>query len=103
MATNKSKNFQDMLEEWFTKLPPIPKGGREGIVKITPWIALIFGILGILLGLSGLGLFTAFSPLIGLTSGIAGASNLWFGAVLGIVASALLLAGYPGTKNHKIQ
>lgn len=92
-----------MLEDWFMKLPPLPKGAKEVLVNITPWIALIFGILGVLAGLAGLGILTAFSPLIGLSSGLAGATNGLIGAVLGIVSSGLLLAGYPGTKNHKLQ
>lgn len=102
MAAKKA-DYMAMMEEWFMKLPPIPKGGREAIVKITPWIALIFGILGILGGLAGLGILTAFSPFLFLSSGLSGAAGSLVGAVLGVVSSVLLLAAYPGTKNRKMQ
>lgn len=98
-----SSNYMVMMEDWFMKLPPLPKGGREAIVRITPWVALIFGILGVMAGLAGLGILTAFSPFLFLSSGISGAAGSLLGAVLGVVSSVLLLAAYPGTKSHKMQ
>lgn len=39
------------LEGWlapiFAKFPHIPMGGRQTLVQIVPWLALIFGVLGI--------------------------------------------------------
>jgi hypothetical protein len=102
--SSKSVNdYMEMMEEWFMKLPALPKNAREGLVNVTPWVALVFGVLGVLASLAGLGLLTAFSPLIALSSGLAGAAGSVVGAVLGLVSSALLLAAFPGTKVHKMQ
>jgi hypothetical protein len=86
----KSTNYMDMMEGWFSKLPPLPKGGKEGIVTVTPWISLIFGILGILASLGGLGLLTAFSPLLLMGGGVNGAFGSLLVAVLGLIARVLL-------------
>jgi len=91
------------MEEWFLKLPPLPKNAKQVLVKITPWIALIFGILGILAGLAGFGLLAAFSPLIAMGSGLNGAAGSLASAFLALIASILLLLGFPGTKNQKMQ
>ena len=99
----KSQNWEAMMEEWFLKLPPLPKNAREALVKITPWIALIFGILGILAGLAGFGLLAAFSPFIAMGSGLNGAAGSLVSAFLALVASVFLLLGFPGTKNKKMQ
>lgn len=103
MAKSTKTNYMDMMEDWFMKLPPLPKGGKEGIVTVTPWICLIFGILGVLASLGGLGLLTAFSPLILMGGGLNGAFGSILAAVLGLIASILLLAAFPGTKAHKMK
>src|SRR5260221_431274 len=97
----KNNDWMGMMEEWFGKLPSLPKGGREAIVTITPWIALIFGVLGVLAGLAGLGLLTALSPFAAMGGGIGTTTWSWASALVGIVASALLLASFPGTKARK--
>jgi len=89
------------VEEWFMKLPSLPKGGREAIVNITPWLALIFGILGVLAGLAGVGLLTALSPFMYLGGGRPAGAIL--SSILGLIGSALLLAAFPGTKSRKMQ
>ena len=38
------------LSSLFKDLPPLPAVGKENIVKIMPWIALIFGVLQVLAG-----------------------------------------------------
>lgn len=102
MPTKSSKDWTSMMEDWFMKLPAIPKGGKDAIVAITPWIALIFGILGIVAGLAGFGILTALSPFVALSSGLAGAGGSIIGALLGLIASVLLLMGFPGTKARKM-
>lgn len=97
------KDYMGQVEDWFMKLPALPKNGREAIVGITPWIALIFGILGVLAGLAGVGLLTAFSPFLFLGSGFNGATGSILTALLALIASALLLAAFPGTKARKMQ
>ena len=97
----KSQDWEAMVEEWFLKLPPLSKNARQAIVNITPWIALIFGILGILGTLAGFGILTIFSPLIVMGSGFNTAAGSLVGVALGLVAAILLLVAYPGTKARK--
>lgn len=105
MATKKSAKVQDwqqMMEEWFMKLPALPKNARETLVKITPWIALIFGILGILGSLAGMGILGILSPFMLLGGGYtAGRSLIAVG--ISLVSSVLLLMAYSGTKANKMQ
>ena len=109
MATKKSnsvKSVEDwmaMMEEWFSKLPSIPVNGKQTIVGITPWIALIFGVLGVAGGLAGLGLLTAFSPFMALSNGFGGAAGSLISSALSLAAAVLLLVAFPGTKAHKMQ
>ncbi len=91
-----------MMEDWFLKLPPLPKNAREWLVKATPWIALIFGILGVLTGLAAIGVLTAFTPLIAMGGGFANAGGSLFSLVISLAASVLLLLAFPGTKAKKI-
>lgn len=91
------------MEGFFKKAPAIPANGREALVKITPWLALIFGILGILGALGGIGLLTAFAPL-AILSGAEGAASYGGGVIaawIWLAASVLLLAAFPGTKARK--
>lgn len=78
------EQYIKMMEKWFAKLPPLPKNVTDIIVKFAPWLALIFGILGIL-G-SGFGV---------VTGGI-------FGPVLALVGSVLMLMAYPGLRDRKM-
>ena len=102
---NLSKNgLVGTLEDLFKKAPALPAGGREGIVKITPWLALIFGVLGILGGISAVGIFTAFSPL-AMYSGAYGMASYGSGVIaawIWLTSSVLLLLAYPGTKSRKM-
>ncbi len=103
MAKKTAVNWEEMMETWFLKLPALPKNARQTLVNITPWIALIFGILGVLAGLAGFGILTAFSPLIAMGSGFNGAAITLVSAVLSLIASILLLLAFPGTKKRKMQ
>lgn len=100
MAAKKT-DYMAQIEAWFMKLPALPKGGRDAIVTITPWLALIFGILGVLVGLAGVGLLTALSPVVFVGGGHPIGAIL--GSILGLIGSALLLAAFPGTKARKMQ
>lgn len=99
----KSTNWQDMLEEWFMKLPSLPKGGREVLVKVAPWIALVFGVLGVLVGLGGLGILSVLSPLMLLGSGVGATSGSLLSVAISLVSSVLMLVAFPGLKARKMQ
>lgn len=104
MAKESKNNLIDTLEDFFKKAPALPVNGREGLVKAMPWIALIFGVLGVLVSVGGLGLLTVFSPLAVLSgpSGVASYGSGFVGALISLVASVLLLASYPGLKARKL-
>lgn len=90
------------MEDWFDKLPSLPKNATDVLVNITPWIALVFGILGVLGSLAGLGILTALSPFVMLGNGIGGTATTLLTAALSLVSSALLLAAFPGTKARRM-
>ncbi len=98
-----SKNWQDMMEEWFGKLPMLPKGGRDVLVKVAPWVALIFGVLGVLVGLGGLGLLSVLSPMMLLGSGMSNTAGSLLSVAVSLVSSVLLLLAFPGLKKRKMQ
>lgn len=97
---NSLNGYIDSVGEMFAKLPAMPKGGREFFVMILPWVALIFGALGVLGAISSFGLFSYFSPYM-----------YWGGAdfvgrgiisvILSLVASVLLLLAFPGLNKKK--
>ena len=91
------KSFEDI----FKKFPPLPANARETLFKIAPWLALIFGILGLLAALGGLGLLTAFAPLAVL--GAAKGYGLAYVSAIGLaISSVMMLVAYPGLKAGKI-
>jgi hypothetical protein len=101
-ANNSVDSYIDMVGDYYKKLPELPKGGRDAVVAITPWLALIFGILGIIVALVGLGVFTFLAPIAMLGSGYNAGSGFFY-VLLGLVSSALLLIAFPGTKARKMR
>ena len=100
MAKSQVDNYIDRADQQFGKLPSLSKKAQEAIVTITPWIALVFGILGVVGSLGALGVFAVFSPFAALGGYNAVGSGIIF-SILAIVSSALLLAAFPGTKARK--
>lgn len=90
------------MEGWFSKVPALPKSATDVLVRIAPWLALIFGILGVLASIAATGLMTALSPLMLLGGGVGAATGGIAGAVLGLVSSALMLVAYPGLRDRKV-
>lgn len=102
MAKNNSiDSYIDTVGEYFKKLPELPRGGREFIVTVTPWLALIFGVLGVIAGVVGLGLFTFLAPfaMLGAAKGVGSGFVV---VLVGLVSSVLLLMAFPGVKNKRI-
>jgi Zn-dependent protease with chaperone function len=96
--TNKTSNdIIVTMEDFFKKAPALPANAREFIVKITPWFAIIFGVLGVLAGLAAVGV----SPVAVLGGVQAGASTLISG-VLAIVTSVIMIMAYPKLKNSQM-
>ncbi|OGH18485.1 MAG: hypothetical protein A2868_00845 [Candidatus Levybacteria bacterium RIFCSPHIGHO2_01_FULL_40_15b] len=103
MAQNNSVDQSiSQMEEWFSKLPPLPRNWRDVIVNITPWLALIFGIIGVLGSLAAVGVLTFLAPFVVLGGGIGVASGGIIGALLALVASVLLVLAFVGTRDRKM-
>jgi len=100
--SNGLNQLVDTMEGWYSKLPSLPKQWVETLVMITPWVALIFGILGVLALLAALGVLTALSPFMLLGAGVGAATGSLIGTGLALVSSVLLLMAFPGTKAHKM-
>ena len=90
------------LEEWFAKLPNLPKGANDVIVKLAPWLALIFGILGVLGSLAATGILAVLSPFMALGGGLTMAAGGVIGGVLALISSALMLMAFPGLRDRKM-
>lgn len=76
--------FEAQLLPFFAKFPHIPEGGRKVIADISPWLALIFGILG-LLGLLGAGALMTLLAIPALLTG-----GIW--VIVGFITTLLGLA-----------
>ena len=101
MAKTSTESIINTVGNWYAKLPSLPKNAQEVIVKITPWIALIFGILGVLGGVAGLGILTVLSPFALIGGGAGSLGGGFVASLLLLVSSALLLAAFPGTRSRK--
>jgi len=95
MAERKSKNLIGALEQFFAKLPKLPGSVSEVLVGIAPWLALVFGILGIIAGFSALGL----SPL-AIFAGVSASFMVLTSGVAAIISSVLLLMAFSKLKKR---
>jgi len=89
------------VEKLYEKLPSLPKGVKEFAVAVAPWLAIIFGILGILGSLAAFGLSTVASPFIALGGGVGLATNLIIATILGLVESVLMIVAFPSLLKRK--
>ena len=81
---NSAHGFEAQLIPFFAKFPHIPEGGRKVIADISPWIALIFGILSLLAILTGTALMALLAIPLLLTGGIT--------VIVGFITAILSLA-----------
>lgn len=79
-ALNMAHGFEKTLEGFFKQFPHIPEGGRKVIADILPWVALVFGVLGVIGSLVG-----------GALTGLA-AMFLSIGALIGLITVVISLA-----------
>jgi hypothetical protein len=99
----KTRELLKPLKDVYAKAPALPKSATDFLVSIVPWIALIFGVLTILAGVGGLGLFTAFSPLAYMYVGTGFSALLLVSAVIAIVEGAIMLLAFMPLKNRKVR
>lgn len=96
------EEYIKMMEKWFAKLPALPANIKEVLVKIAPWLALVFGILGVLGSLAATGVVTALSPFMILGGGLGVATGGIVGALLALIGSVLMLLAFPGLRDRKM-
>src|SRR5262249_43340629 len=84
-------------EQFRKQLPAAPEGLLSGYVRWAPWVAIVFGAIGVLVLLVLGGILTVLSPLLllGGSSGISSGASAFFAIVVGLVIAALdLIGGY---------
>jgi hypothetical protein len=80
-------------EQLRVKLPLAPPGLLNGYMNVVPWVAIVFGVLGILVSLVALVGSTALGPLM-VAFGAAGSGlSLILGSLLSLVAAGVDVAG----------
>lgn len=95
------KTFVDTLEEWFSKLPALPVSIKEILVQIAPWLALIFGILGVVGSIAATGLLTVLSPFAALGGGLGLTLGGIVGSLIALAGSVLMVMAFPGLRDRK--
>jgi hypothetical protein len=91
------KDFEAKLAEFFAKFPHLPASAREFIVKISPWLAVIFLIILLPIILAALAISTAFLPF----GAYVGSNSILFLliAIAGVILWGLSIPGL--FKRHK--
>ena len=98
----KTRELLKPLKDVYAKAPALPTNARDVLVSIAPWLALIFGVLAILAGIGGLGVFTAFSPLAYMAG--AGASMLLLvSAGVAVVEGIVMVLAFAPLKARKVR
>lgn len=96
-AKQSARHTVNKLEAWmaemFKNAPHLPEGGKKWIVDVAPYIALVFGILGVvsLVFASGAGVVVS---LVTLGAGLGVTLHL----IISLVAAILFLMAYKGLK-----
>ena len=98
---NSMNSLIPMMEGWFKGLPKLPASVVDFLVMIAPWLALIFGILGVLGTLAALGILTAFAPL-AMMGNVQGYGVGYIVILGGLISSVLGIIAFPGLNAKKI-
>lgn len=88
--------LEEYVEQLRQKLPVAPPGLLDGYVKYIPWLAMIFGGLGLLFSLLLLvaaPLLGGMAVMFGGAEGVSYGANLFFAVAVSIVANVLELGG----------
>ena len=99
----KTKELLKPLKDVYAKAPALPTNARDVLVSIAPWVALIFGVLAVLAGIGGLGLFTAFSPLAYMYTGAGVSTLLLVSAVVAIVEGGVMILAFAPLRKKRIR
>jgi hypothetical protein len=80
-------------EQLRVKLPLAPPGLQAGYMNVVPWVAIVFGVLGILISLVALAGSTVLGPLMVLIGAAGSGLSLILGSLLSLVAAGIDVAG----------
>jgi hypothetical protein len=80
-------------EQLRVKLPLAPPGLLNGYMNVVPWVAIVFGVLGILVSLIALVGSTALGPLMVLFGAAGTGLSLILGSLLSLVAAGVDTVG----------
>lgn len=95
--------IQETLEKWFKSLPPLPADFVNSIYKVTPILSLIFGVLGVVLSLISLSVFSTTASVMSATNGAPFIGFAIIVSTLGwLAASVMMLLAYTPLKAGKI-
>lgn len=78
---NYLNGLRKALDKYYVKLPAFPKGLNDFIVSVAPWLALVFGVLAVIAGISAFGALSFMSPF----ATIAGVRGYAFAAILSAI------------------
>jgi hypothetical protein len=90
---NQLDTYADQLR---VKLPLAPPGLLDGYMRFAPWIAIIFGVLGVLAMLAALGFAAVLTPIAVVFGGSAGlgyGGGLFLSVIVGLLLAALEVVG----------
>jgi hypothetical protein len=96
-----AKDIVSTLEDLFAKVPSLPEQARVILFKITPWLALVFGGLGVLGSLIAIGVMTAIIPLAAMNGSYQAVGGSVIMPILSLISSGLVLAAAPGLFKKK--
>ena len=94
-GTRAMSQWDDYAERLRVQLPAAPEGLLNGYVRWAPWVAIVFGIIGLLATLALLGLGAILSPFLLLAGaqGVQAGGELFLSLVLGLVLAAAEVVG----------
>jgi hypothetical protein len=103
MLDQYAKQFAKPLEDAYTKVPALPANIKDLLVTIAPWLSLIFGVLMVLTGVGGLGLFTALSPFTAMYGGVGYSAFLVVSSVVIIAQGVIMLLAFSPLKKRVLR
>ncbi len=95
MQPSVTNGWEQYVEQLRVKLPPAPEGLINGYVRWAPWVAIVFGAIGVLAFISLFFLTAAVTPFLALSgaAGLRAGGGAMFAALAGLVTSGLELVG----------
>ena len=88
--------WDDQLERLRKQVPPAPEGLLDFYVRWAPWVAIVFGVLGLIVALGATVLSVVLGPFLAAFGGVQGASTgigLLLGSLLLLCVSVLGIVG----------